>query len=157
MCPVCLAHPVRPLAIDAPEVKAALRNNQAVLTYKEAAQGTLPVLNAEAVRKSVAAGLALDCQIHQHSKFDRKQYFYPDLPKGYQISQYDEPLATEGAHSYSASLVGAGRMLFGASDSFSKGWQRLATLLACKAKLPNRIETHNSCCASDLHGRPVAG
>ena len=59
-------------------------------------QGTLPVLNLEAVRKAVAAALALKCQLHHHSKFDRKQYFYPDLPKGYQISQYDEPLATEG-------------------------------------------------------------
>lgn len=59
-------------------------------------QGTLPVLNKEMVRKAVAAGLALGCNIAPSSKFDRKQYFYADLPKGYQISQYDEPICSGG-------------------------------------------------------------
>ncbi len=67
ICPVCLAHP-----------------------------GTLPVANQDAVRKVVSVGLALGAHIPDTSKFDRKNYFYPDLPKGYQISQYDEPLVVRG-------------------------------------------------------------
>ncbi len=59
--------------------------------------GALPVPNAEAVRLGAVAALALDCTIHTRSVFARKNYFYPDLPKGYQISQFDQPLATGGA------------------------------------------------------------
>jgi aspartyl-tRNA(Asn)/glutamyl-tRNA(Gln) amidotransferase subunit B len=66
-CPVCLAHP-----------------------------GVLPVVNAEAVHYGLMIGLALGCEIAPRSIFHRKNYFYPDLPKGYQISQYDIPLATGG-------------------------------------------------------------
>ena len=66
-CPVCLAHP-----------------------------GALPVINGEAIRSIARIGLALDCSIPGKSIFHRKNYFYPDLPKGYQISQYDQPFAVEG-------------------------------------------------------------
>jgi aspartyl-tRNA(Asn)/glutamyl-tRNA(Gln) amidotransferase subunit B len=67
VCPVCMGHP-----------------------------GTLPVLNQEAVELALRAALALNCTINQDCKFDRKNYFYPDLPKGYQISQYDLPIGEHG-------------------------------------------------------------
>ena len=58
--------------------------------------GVLPVANAKAVEQVVRTALALECEISRHTKFDRKNYFYPDLPKGYQISQYDMPMARSG-------------------------------------------------------------
>jgi aspartyl-tRNA(Asn)/glutamyl-tRNA(Gln) amidotransferase subunit B len=58
--------------------------------------GVLPVLNEEALRLGVLAGLTLGCTIDPDTKFDRKNYFYPDLPKGYQISQFDRPLCRDG-------------------------------------------------------------
>jgi aspartyl-tRNA(Asn)/glutamyl-tRNA(Gln) amidotransferase subunit B len=59
--------------------------------------GALPVMNEEALRLTVLTGLMLDCDIADISKFDRKNYFYPDMPKNYQISQYDMPLCTNGS------------------------------------------------------------
>ncbi|HRX17094.1 MAG TPA: Asp-tRNA(Asn)/Glu-tRNA(Gln) amidotransferase subunit GatB [Spirochaetota bacterium] len=58
--------------------------------------GVLPVLNREVLHKSILAGLALNCKISEYSVFDRKNYFYPDLPKAYQISQFDKPICIGG-------------------------------------------------------------
>lgn len=67
ICPICMGHP-----------------------------GTLPVINGEAIKKVITAGLALNCKIAEDTFFERKNYFYPDLPKGYQISQYQKPLCYGG-------------------------------------------------------------
>jgi aspartyl-tRNA(Asn)/glutamyl-tRNA(Gln) amidotransferase subunit B len=71
VCPICMGHP-----------------------------GTLPVVNAEAVTKALKASLAIGCTIQLDNHFDRKHYFYPDLPSGYQISQYDFPLSKAGSVTY---------------------------------------------------------
>jgi aspartyl-tRNA(Asn)/glutamyl-tRNA(Gln) amidotransferase subunit B len=72
--------------------------------------GALPVLNRRAVEFAIKAALALHCTIHESSIFARKNYFYPDLPKGYQISQYDRPLATAGWIDVATTRVGLTRI-----------------------------------------------
>ncbi len=71
--------------------------NAHVSLVDAAMPGMLPVLNAECVRQAVRTGLALGCTINRWSRFDRKNYFYADLPQGYQISQYQHPVVGEGA------------------------------------------------------------
>ena len=71
--------------------------------------GVLPVLNKECVNMGILLGLALNCEIPSRCKFDRKQYFYPDLPKGYQISQYDEPICVNGHIDINGKRIGITR------------------------------------------------
>lgn len=71
--------------------------------------GVLPVLNKAVVDMGILTGLALNCEIAQRCKFDRKQYFYPDLPKGYQISQYDEPICKNGYLTVNGKRIGITR------------------------------------------------
>lgn len=70
--------------------------NTAINEVDTAQPGTLPVINKTAVEYAMMVGLALNCQINNFNMFDRKLYFYPDLPKGYQITQYNYPIATNG-------------------------------------------------------------
>src|SRR5882762_6927793 len=70
--------------------------NSHVSLVDAAMPGMLPVINQECVRQAVRTGLALNAEINPRSVFDRKNYFYPDLPQGYQISQYKSPLVGEG-------------------------------------------------------------
>jgi aspartyl-tRNA(Asn)/glutamyl-tRNA(Gln) amidotransferase subunit B len=72
--------------------------------------GALPVPNAEAIRLAARAAMALGCTVHQTSVFARKNYFYPDLPKGYQISQFDKPLATGGSVTFESAERGRTRV-----------------------------------------------
>ena len=71
VCPICMGHP-----------------------------GTLPAPNAEAIKKAMQTAIALKCSLTRENHLDRKNYFYPDLPMGYQISQYDFPLAKGGSVSF---------------------------------------------------------
>jgi aspartyl-tRNA(Asn)/glutamyl-tRNA(Gln) amidotransferase subunit B len=79
-----------------PTHDSAVSPNQNICPTCMGHPGTLPVPNKEAVRFGLLMGHALECKLTQKTKFDRKNYFYPDLPKGYQISQFDKPIAFEG-------------------------------------------------------------
>lgn len=81
------------MAVNNPDEEKPNFNIDEIVT---AEPGTLPVANKEAIRMTALTGLALNCKIDEWSKFDRKHYFYPDLPKGYQISQFDQPIARDG-------------------------------------------------------------
>src|SRR5437016_9468436 len=70
--------------------------NSHVSLVDAAMPGMLPVINGECIRQAVRTGLALGAEINRRSVFDRKNYFYPDLPQGYQISQYKSPIVGEG-------------------------------------------------------------
>src|SRR5580692_7346074 len=70
--------------------------NTQVSTVDAAFPGMLPVINRHCVEQAVRTGLGLDAEINLHSVFDRKNYFYPDLPAGYQISQYQQPIVGRG-------------------------------------------------------------
>src|ERR1700744_5172987 len=70
--------------------------NSHVSLVDAAMPGMLPVINVECVRQAVRTGLGLKAEINKRSTFDRKNYFYPDLPQGYQISQYKSPIVGEG-------------------------------------------------------------
>src|SRR5271155_1273454 len=82
--------------------------NSHVSLVDAAMPGMLPVINAECVRQAVRTGLGLKARINLHSVFDRKNYFYPDLPPGYQISQYKSPIVGEGEVEVEVDLPEAG-------------------------------------------------
>ncbi len=87
-----------------------LKPNTNICPVCTAQPGALPVANKEAIDMVIKAGLALNCHIAHHSKFDRKNYFYPDLPKGYQISQYDQPLCFDGYLDINSDKIGITRI-----------------------------------------------
>lgn len=102
------------------------RANYNICPVCTAQPGTLPVINEDAVKKVIKTGWALNCKIAKESKFDRKNYFYPDLPKGYQISQFDKPFCQGGFLEIDGEEIGitrihleedTGRLIHDGSDS----------------------------------------
>ena len=98
--------------------------------------GVLPVINKAAVEACLKTALALDCEIPRHTKFDRKNYMYPDLPKGYQISQYDLPMSINGHLELNGRSVRIRRVhleedtgkLIHAGDKLHKAWESFVDL-----------------------------
>ncbi len=98
--------------------------------------GVLPVINKAAVEACLKTALALKCEIPRHTKFDRKNYMYPDLPKGYQISQYDLPMSTNGNLEVDGRRVRIRRVhleedtgkLIHAGDKLHKAWESFVDL-----------------------------
>lgn len=86
------------------------RPNYNICPVCTAQPGSLPVANEEAIKKVIKTGLTLNCKIAEDSKFDRKNYFYPDLPKGYQISQYNIPLCQKGYLEIGGKKIGITRI-----------------------------------------------
>lgn len=86
------------------------RPNQNICEVCTAQPGTLPVPNKKAIEFVQKAGLALNCDLRRESKFDRKNYFYPDIPKGYQISQFDQPLCENGYLEFGGKRFGITRI-----------------------------------------------
>ena len=84
------------VAVIGLETHVQLATRSKIFSPSSTAFGDAPNTHVDPVVFGLPAGLAINCHIAEHSKFDRKQYFYPDLPKNYQISQYDQPIATEG-------------------------------------------------------------
>jgi aspartyl-tRNA(Asn)/glutamyl-tRNA(Gln) amidotransferase subunit B len=98
--------------------------------------GTLPVINKAAVEATLKTALALNCEIPRHTKWDRKNYMYPDLPKGYQISQYDLPMSQHGFLELKGQKVRIRRVhleedtgkLVHAGDKLQKAWESYVDL-----------------------------
>jgi len=110
--------------------------NTYVCEICEGMPGVLPVINKAAVEACLKAALALECEIPTHTKFDRKNYMYPDLPKGYQISQYDLPMSRNGRLDLEGRRVRIRRVhleedtgkLIHAGDKLHKAWESFVDL-----------------------------
>ena len=127
-CPLCLGHP-----------------------------GVLPVINQGAVEKAIEIGLALNCAIAERSVFHRKNYFYPDSPKAYQISQYDEPICLQGHLGADGGRIGITRAHLeedaaklvhsGGEAGRIAQWKRLWCLL----RKQGSGHEHDRCCVAEAH------